>query len=111
MYRYGKGHAATFIQYLGGYDSWLNFGLLWFVAALLAFTFSYLAVKPEVDNTGRQVKLPGTNIILLFAFALGVISFLIRIVFPVGWVLEPLGFQLAHFKQSIAFCIGRCCIT
>jgi hypothetical protein len=38
---------------------------------------------------------------------LGLVSFLIRIVFPIGWTLSPLGFQPAHFPQYIAlFTIG-----
>jgi hypothetical protein len=29
----------------------------------------------------------------------------VRIIFPVGWVLKPLGFQLGHFPQYIALFI------
>ncbi|GAA6770134.1 acyltransferase family protein [Flavobacterium sp. CGRL2] len=50
---------------------------------------------------------PSSGAIILFAAGLGVISFLVRIIFPVGWVLEPVGFQLGHFPQYIAlFIIG-----
>jgi len=38
---------------------------------------------------------------------MGVLSFLVRIVFPVGWVLKPLGFQLGHFTQYVTlFIVG-----
>lgn len=34
------------------------------------------------------------------------ISYTVRIFFPVGWVLHPLGFQFAHFTQYIALFIA-----
>jgi hypothetical protein len=43
--------------------------------------------------------------ILWFAAGVGIISFLVRIAFPVGWTLNPLGFQLAHFPQYMALFI------
>jgi hypothetical protein len=50
---------------------------------------------------------PGNRSIFLFAIALGIISFVVRIGFPIGWTLPPLGFQFAHFPQYIAlFTIG-----
>jgi surface polysaccharide O-acyltransferase-like enzyme len=43
--------------------------------------------------------------ILWFAAGVGIISFLVRIAFPVGWTLNPVGFQLAHFPQYVALFI------
>jgi len=103
VYSYGKGKTATFLQYLGGYDSWINFGVMWFVAALLVFTLVYTVLKNTgVGKPARAINLPGNNVILLFAVMLGFISYVVRIFFPVGWVLHPVGFQLAHFTQYIA---------
>lgn len=105
VYVYGKGNNVTFVQFLGGYDSWINFGVLWFVAALLVFTFVYAAIKRGSTSTtkpARVKKVPGNNTILLFALILGLVSYVVRIFFPVGWVLKPVGFQLAHFTQYIA---------
>lgn len=102
VYRYGKGHKINYLQYLQGYDNWIEFGVLWFVAALLVFTFTFVALR-KVKTGVRQ--LPGTGKILLFAIGLGLISYLVRLVFPVGWVLHPVGFQFGHFPQYIALFI------
>jgi hypothetical protein len=45
--------------------------------------------------------------IALFALALGLTTFIVRLWAPVGWWLEPLHWQLGHFPQYIAlFTIG-----
>jgi surface polysaccharide O-acyltransferase-like enzyme len=102
-------HRINYWQYLGGYDNWIEFGVLWFVAALLLFTLVYVlwrkAARPA--SVAQQVPVPSIRSIILFAIALGVVSFVTRIVFPVGWVLKPFGFQLGHFPQYIAlFMVG-----
>jgi acyltransferase-like protein len=108
VYRYGLHKQATFLQYLGGYDDWIDFGVLWFVAALLLFSCIYVMLKKANKNKlHKQIAFPSNRQILVFAIALGVVSYLVRIVFPVGWVLHPLGFQLAHFAQYISlFVLG-----
>ncbi|SFD76493.1 Acyltransferase family protein [Chitinophaga sp. CF118] len=104
VYRYGKDHPISYFQYLQVYDNWIEFGVLWFVAALLLFTFLFVALKNIKTGT---LRLPGTGKILLFAIGLGLISFFVRVVFPVGWVLHPVGFQFGHFPQYITlFIIG-----
>jgi hypothetical protein len=43
----------------------------------------------------------------LFAFALGWVTFVVRIWAPVGWQWEPPHLELAHFPQHIAmFTVG-----
>lgn len=108
VYYFAKGHYITYLQYLSGYDSWIEFGVMWFVAALLIFTLIYLATRSLINITFKKLlPAPGAGTILLFAVSLGVVSFLTRILFPVGWVLKPLGFQLGHFPQYIAlFIVG-----
>jgi surface polysaccharide O-acyltransferase-like enzyme len=108
VYYFGKGQHITYLQYLSGFDGWIDFGVLWFVAALLVFTLAYVLWR-SVNKTAIQKNLPvpTAGYIILFAVALGVISFLVRIIFPVGWVLKPLGFQLGHFTQYIGlFIVG-----
>jgi hypothetical protein len=106
IYYFGYGNHISFSEYLSGYHNWIDFGVLWFVAALLVFTLIYVALAPVV-RISRSLKLPGTGGIFLFAAILGLISFFVRQLFPVGWVLRPVGFQLGHFTQYIAmFCIG-----
>lgn len=106
VYYFAKEHHITFLQYLSGYDTWIDVGVMWFVLALLVFTFMYVIVKTvfkiSFENT---LPVPTSRTILLFALALGIVSFVVRILFPVGWVLEPFGFQLGHFPQYIAFFI------
>jgi surface polysaccharide O-acyltransferase-like enzyme len=109
VYYFGKGQHITYLQYLHGYDDWIEFGVLWFVAALLIFTFVYVLWRSVTQKTSTNANLPVPTAgrIILFALTLGIISFLVRIVFPVGWVLKPLGFQPGHFTQYIGlFIVG-----
>ncbi|QKZ13098.1 acyltransferase family protein [Spirosoma sp. KUDC1026] len=101
VYRYGQHHEVTFWQFVNGYDGWISPGVMWFVEALLLFTLIYVAIR-QVSLLRFSLKCPGTGTILLGAVVLGLISFLVRIVFPVGWVWEPFGFQFAHFPQYVA---------
>lgn len=108
VYFFAKKHDINYFEYLSRYDSWIDLGVTWFIAALLIFTLIYALAK-KIFNISftKTLAVPDTTMILFFAFALGVLSFLVRIVFPVGWVLEPIGFQLGHFPQYIAlFIIG-----
>jgi surface polysaccharide O-acyltransferase-like enzyme len=108
VYYFDKGHHINYLQYLSGYDTWIDPGVMWFVAALLVFTLIYVAVRSLVKITFKKpLHVPRTGAILLCAVVLGFISFLVRIIFPVGWVLKPLGFQLGHFPQYITlFIVG-----
>jgi len=106
VYYFGKEQHITFIQYLGGFDDWIDFGVLWFVAALLLFTLIYALLRSIVKKyQPKPLRAPSAGTIILFAIGIGIISFLVRLVFPVGWVLKPLGFQLGHFSQYIALFI------
>ncbi|EHQ27687.1 acyltransferase family protein [Mucilaginibacter paludis] len=108
VYYFAQGRHITYFQYLGGYNNWIEFGVMWFVAALLVFTMIYVVTRRFIKTTFKSaLPVPTAGVILLFAVLLGVISFLVRILFPVGWVLKPLGFQLGHFPQYIAlFIVG-----
>jgi surface polysaccharide O-acyltransferase-like enzyme len=105
-YNFGEGHHITYWQYLSGFNSWIDFGVLWFVAALLLFTLIYTLFRSLVkEQAGKTLAVPSTGMILLFAVVVGIVSFLVRTVFPVGWVLKPVGFQLGHFTQYISLFI------
>jgi len=108
VYYFGEGHHITFMQFLGGFHDWINFGVLWFVAALLLFTIVYVLWRiVNKKHRSKSFAAPSSRIILGFAAAVGIISFLVRIVFPIGWVLSPVGFQLAYFSQYVAlFLLG-----
>jgi surface polysaccharide O-acyltransferase-like enzyme len=104
IYYFAKGHYIGYLSFLGGFDDWIDFGVLWFAAALLLFTLVFILWK---KGAPVQKRLPSMGDILLFAVGIGVISFLVRIIFPVGWVLKPLGFQFGHFTQYISlFVLG-----
>jgi surface polysaccharide O-acyltransferase-like enzyme len=105
VYNFADGHPVTYWQYLGGFDSWIDFGVLWFVAALLLFTLVYVLYRLALPNKPKSCPLPSVSTIILFAIALGIVSYWVRIMFPVGWIWKPLGFQLGHFPQYIALFI------
>ena len=108
LIKLGYNSPVSFVDYYLHRDDWINIGVLWFTAALLLFTFIYWLI-PSSGNAKKTIalKLPGNLSIFFFAFALGVVSFLVRIFFPVGWVLPLAGFQPAHFPQYIAlFTLG-----
>jgi surface polysaccharide O-acyltransferase-like enzyme len=99
---YGQGKHNSFVEYLGGYHHWIDFGVLWFVAALLLFDLIFLLFKIKSSITSNEKLLfPNNKKILLFAILLGLISYLVRGYFPIGWTLFPLGFQLGDFPQYI----------
>jgi surface polysaccharide O-acyltransferase-like enzyme len=108
VYYFGEGHDVTFIQFLGGFHDWIDFGVLWFVAALLLFTLVYVLWRLlSKKYRSKPLTAPSSRMILWFAAAVGIISFLVRIVFPIGWILHPVGFQLAYFSQYVAlFLLG-----
>jgi hypothetical protein len=107
VYRFGDGKQGTFIQYLKGYNDWIDPGVMWFVAALLIFTLLYVLYMQRFNKKeNQQYALPSNNKILLFALVVGLISYVVRIFFPVGWVLHPLGFQFAYFTQYITLFIA-----
>jgi hypothetical protein len=103
---YGYGRHHSFMEYMSGYHHWIDFGVLWFVAALLIFNLVYVAFKsiPALNFT-IKFNFPSNKQILIAGAALGLLSFLARLVWPTGWTLFPLGFQLGYFPQYIALFI------
>jgi surface polysaccharide O-acyltransferase-like enzyme len=108
VYRFAERHQVTYFQYLSGFDGWIDFGVLWFVAALLLFSLVFVLISSMKKPQSRQFKkAPSAFYIIIFAAGLGLTSYIVRIIFPIGWVLKPVGFQLAHFAQYIGmFWIG-----
>jgi surface polysaccharide O-acyltransferase-like enzyme len=99
---YGYGQHHSFIEYMSGYHHWIDFGVMWFVAALLIFNFIYVGLKSMPSfNTGINSDFLPNNKLLLAAALLGLFTFITRLAFPTGWTLFPFGFQLGHFPQYI----------
>ncbi|PWT74660.1 MAG: hypothetical protein C5B59_10685 [Bacteroidetes bacterium] len=104
---YGRREHDSFIGYLRGYRHWIDFGVLWFVAALLLFTLFFVLFRRIKAIPVMKYSLPANKAILGIAIILGIITWLVRGIFPIGWTLFPLNFQLAYFPQYIAlFSLG-----
>ena len=112
-YYFAEGRHINYWQYLSGFHPWIDFGVLWFVAALLIFTLIYVAYRIAIKKMPVKHRgLPTVKTIILTALAVGIASFFVRTIFPIGWVLKPLGFQLAHFSQYIIlFVLGLTAYT
>jgi hypothetical protein len=98
---YGYGEHHSFIEYMSGYHHWIDFGVMWFVAALIVFNFVYLLFKSLHIHFNLKIGFPSNRQIILFGIFLALLSFLTRLLFPTGWTLYPTGFQLGYFPQYI----------
>lgn len=93
-----RGEEPTFGDYL--MNGWARgFGPLWFVEALLIFTFVFLLFRKTISSI--RIGFPGTIKILLFALATALLQFIIRIWLPVGWSMPFTNFQFPFFVQYI----------
>ena len=105
---YGYARHHSFVEYMQGYHHWIDFGVLWFVAALLIFNLVYVLFKNiPVLQMKINFNFPYGKRLIGIGILLGLITFLTRLIFPVGWHLDPFGFQLGHFPQYILlFIVG-----
>lgn len=91
------------------YSDLIGVGPTWFLEALLLFSVVLVVwrrFRSPVLTAGDPTP-PTNRAIGLLAFTLGLATFVVRIWLPVGWWLEPLHFQLAHFPQYVAlYAIG-----
>jgi hypothetical protein len=99
---YGYGQHHSFIEYMQGYHHWVDFGVLWFVAALLIFNLVYVLLK-NIPAFQMEISFnfPYGKQLIVIGILLGLFTFLTRLIFPVGWKLDPFGFQLGHFPQYL----------
>jgi surface polysaccharide O-acyltransferase-like enzyme len=87
---------------MSGYHHWIDFGVMWFVAALLIFNFIYVAIRSSgIFKWNLKTPFPPDRQLWVCGIALGLFTFITRLVFPKGWTLAPLGFQLGDFPQYI----------
>jgi glucan biosynthesis protein C len=84
----------------------LGFGPLWFIEALFFFTLIYVGWRLVFRSSSKTHSIPKNTTIALLAIALGASSFIVRIWLPIGYVLNPFGFQLPFFPQYIAFFVA-----
>ena len=95
----------TWQSFWQSYQYRVGIGPQWFCALLLVFDFGYAAVRKLVKNkTPALVSESTPSYLGIFAFtlALAVVSYLIRMVIPLG--TSVLGFPtLAYFPQYLSF--------
>jgi glucan biosynthesis protein C len=91
-------------------DRTIEVGSLWFVEALLMFSLCYVLwwrwsgrSHGRVESVG---KVPSDRKLAIFALGIGLVTFVVRMVYPVGRILWPFAFNLAHFPQYIAWFIA-----
>lgn len=81
-------------------------GPLWFIEVLLIFSALYIVwrrfVQSRQGKPPAQTSFPGRGSIAIFALLLGIATFLVRLVFPMGYSFEPLNLQFPYFVQYIA---------
>lgn len=84
---------------------WLNAtGPLWFVEVLLLFCIIYTIVKKCIPALIKIQNFNSTNIILIILFT-GIISFFVRLIFPIGSSFYNL--QFSYFTSYIVlFIVG-----
>jgi len=88
------------------YPQRLGMGPMWFVAMLLIFTFGYAAwrmlTRNRTSSSMSKSSLPSHLGVGIFILALALVSYLVRIIVPIGkFVLEfP---TLSYFPQYLSF--------
>jgi fucose 4-O-acetylase-like acetyltransferase len=106
------GRALPWTSYLPGkQEAVIGAGPLWFVEVLLLLSFAYvlwrLAARPRKAAPSAEAPFPANGAIALFALAMGIAAFLVRLWHPVGWKFGLLNLQLPFFVQYIAlFVVG-----
>jgi len=104
---------GSYRQFLAMYYGRFHIGTgpLWFVEALLIFSFCYVLWRTFVKIPSPSVQdekvLPGNIKIIVFILVLAGVTFVVRIWLPIGWGFEPLNFQFPFFPQYICmFIVG-----
>jgi glucan biosynthesis protein C len=89
-----------------------NVGPMWFVELLLILSLLYAVWRLATARSSTasppppaasDAKTPGNGAMALFALVVGLVTFVVRLAWPVDRWLEPLHFQLAQHPQYIAY--------
>jgi peptidoglycan/LPS O-acetylase OafA/YrhL len=98
---------GSFIAFLSNPQFYAPVGPLWFVLALLFFVVAYVGWRALSPMSTKPRAFPRNSVILAFALLLGSATFVVRLMFPIGWNAPWLNFQLAFFAQYVAlFIVG-----
>ncbi|MFC1904980.1 acyltransferase family protein [Chloroflexota bacterium] len=111
LFRGYDGNIIEFIPLFISKQPGLDVGPMWFVSALLFFSLLYvlwrLILRSKPGTEDGESRAPGNVSIVIFGVALGLVTFIVRVWFPVGWQFMLLHWQFSHFAQYIAmFIIG-----
>lgn len=106
VHRFEGSNVELFWQH---YGSLLGIGPMWFVLNLLLFTLAFVCLNRfrRVEVGAGPAAGPGLPGTIVVAGALGLISFLVRIKFPVGYWVPGLHLMPAYEPQYLAcFTVG-----
>jgi glucan biosynthesis protein C len=85
----------------------LGSGPLWFLEALLIFAFGYTFISRLSRGPVIERYFPKNTSIAIFGLVLGIVTFIVRIWFPIGYNFTILNLQFPFFPQYIAlYAIG-----
>ena len=100
----------SYMKYLTGFHFVGGSGPLWFALALLIFSIFYALLRKYVfrKTSAGNKNLPGFMRILMIMLLMGICSFFVRTVQPIG--TDVLNMQLGFFSQYvILFVVGIYC--
>ena len=84
-----------------------GFSVMWFVELLLIFSLLYVLWRQLRPGRARtEARTPGNGAVALFALALGLVTFLVRLIAPVDWWWEPPHLEPAHLPQYVFFFVA-----
>jgi len=109
-----EGFSGSFLDFVGSFVTHykdLGSGPLWFLEAVLMFSVVYAlwrrSAKKGAVKAVEDCRLPGNWSIAVFALILGLVTFVLRIWFPIGYSFGPLNLQFGFFPQYVAmFAVG-----
>jgi len=84
-------------------------GVVWFLVVLLLFDLLYAGWRAlsrhRISASERLGTLPSSAAIAGFICALGLLTFVVRIWWPLGWVFQPLGISVGYLPQYLSLYI------
>ena len=115
VHRWGRGMAFFDFLWYRYFPSegYLGDGPLWFIETLLIFSLVYVAWRLVTGLLARAPRsmaparsFPGGLAIVLFALAIALVSFVVRLQMPIMSFYKPLNLQFPFFTQYIALFIA-----
>jgi peptidoglycan/LPS O-acetylase OafA/YrhL len=109
-----QGHGQPFGAFLATYLRWPEVGHMWFVSHLIIYTCGYAVwrwlARPAAPAAPAQSAAPGHRALLGYALALALVTFIVRIGFPIDDWIYPVPFvrvELARLPQHLSmFVLG-----